>query len=70
MYNDIVLYQLAVQHQKELLIEIRNERIARQSTAGTPAVSKIRVFRVPVYLFAGIMKLNRRNRKDYRHISS
>jgi hypothetical protein len=67
MNNDIVLYQLAVEHQKELLLEIRNERIARQSTAGKPAVS---VLRRPGYLFARIMNLNRRNRKDYRHISS
>jgi hypothetical protein len=70
MNNDIVLYQLAVEHQKELLLEIKNERIARQSTAGKPAVSNISVFRGPGYLFARIMNLNRRNRKDYRHISS
>lgn len=34
MYSDIVMYALAVQHQKDLLQEVEHNRFARQRMAG------------------------------------
>jgi hypothetical protein len=34
MYSDFVLYNIAVQHQKDLLHEIENHQLSRQIMAG------------------------------------